>query len=79
MQSFEELSRELERRGKAEKLRSLADSAAGRGLAASPEAAALAAAAAGGDGKSLQRLLGGILSTPEGRQLLADVQKLMKD
>ena len=70
MQSFEELSRELERRGKAEKLRALADSAAGWGLAA---------AAAGGDGKSLQRLLGGILSTPEGRQLLADVQKLMKD
>ena len=30
MQSFEELSRELARRGKAEQLRALADSAAGR-------------------------------------------------
>ncbi len=79
MQSFEELSRDLERRGKAEKLRALADSAAGRGLASSPEAAALAAAAASGDGKVLQRLLGGILATPEGRRLLADVQRLMRD
>ena len=66
MQSFEELSRELARRGKAEQLRALADSAAGRELAASLDAGTVASAA-GGDAASVRR------------RLLEDVQRLMKD
>ena len=79
MQSYEEVSRELARRGKTEKLRALADSAAGRELAASLDAGALASAAAAGDASSMRRLLEGVLGTAEGRRLLADVQKLMEE
>ena len=78
MQSFEELSRELALRGKAEQLRALADSAAGRELAASLDAGTVASAA-GGDAASVRRLLEGVLHSAEGRRLLEDVQRLMKD
>ena len=78
MQSFEELSRALARQGKTEKLRALADSAAGRELAASLDAGTVASAA-GGDAASVRRLLEGVLHSAEGRRLLEDVQRLMKD
>lgn len=78
MQSFEELSRALARQGKTEKLRALADSAAGRELAASLDAGALASAAKG-DAASMRRLLEGVLRSAEGRKLLEDVQKLMEE
>ena len=76
MQSFEELSRELARRGKTEKLRALADSAAGKALTASLDAGTVSAAA-GGDAASMRALLEGVLGSPEGRRLLEDVQRLM--
>ena len=79
MQSFEEVSRELAKRGKTEKLRALAESSAGRGLAASLDAEAVSHAAAKGDAASLRLLLEGVLGTPEGRRLLADVQRLMEE
>ena len=78
MQSFEELSRELARQGKTEKLRALADSAPCRELAASLGPGALSSAA-GGDAASMRRLLEGVLRSEEGRQLLADVQRLMEE
>ena len=78
MRSFEEVSRELARQGKTEKLRALADSAPCRELAASLDAGALASAA-GGDAASMRRLLEGVLGSAEGRQLLKDVQRLMEE
>ena len=41
------------------------------------DGAALDAAVKRGDAASLQKMLGALLSTPEGKALAADVQKIM--
>ena len=78
MQNFEQIAGELERRGKAEQLRRLADSREGAQLAGMLDADALERARAG-DGAALQKILGTVLGTSEGRRLAENIRRMMED
>ena len=58
-------------------LERLAASANGKRLEGMVDGAALEAAVKSGDAASLEKMLGALLSTPEGKALAADVQKIM--
>ena len=79
MQNFEELGRELERRGKTEKLKPLADSEDMQRLGQMLDPTAVERAAKSGDSQALKKLLSSVLSTQEGQRLAQSVQQLMKD
>ncbi len=79
MQNFEELGRELDRRGKTEKLKALADSSEMQKLGQMLDASEVERAARSGDSQALRSLLGSLLSTREGRKLAESVQQLMQD
>lgn len=78
MAKLEELGKELERSGKADALRRLADSEDGQRLARRLDTDALERAARGGDADALAALLRGVLGTPEGKRLAQSVEELMK-
>ncbi len=78
MQNFEELGRELERRGKTRELRALAESEDGARLAKMLDTDRLEQAAKAGDGEALRRMLGAALKTEEGRRLAEGIRNLMK-
>jgi hypothetical protein len=78
MQNFEQLGRELERRGKTQELRALAESEDGARLAAMLDATQLERAAKSGDGETLRRMLGDVLCTEEGKRLAEGIRKLME-
>ena len=63
--------------GKAGELEQLAASRDGKKLSGMIDGAALEKAVRSGDGAALQRMLGTLLSTPEGKNLAADVQRIM--
>ncbi len=73
----EKLARELERSGKGDALRALGSSAEGKKLEGMIDGEALQKAFRSGDAASLQKILGGLLSTPEGRRLVGDVNRIM--
>ena len=75
MQNFEQLGRELERRGKTSQLRALAESEDGAKLATMVDGERLARAAKSGDGEALREMLGSLLSTDEGRRLAERIRK----
>lgn len=77
MPNFEMLGQELERMGKTEDIKKLAESEMGRRIGGMVDAKAVEAAARSGDSQSLQRMLSQVLSTEEGRRLAESVQKLM--
>ena len=77
MRNFEELGRELERRGKTRELRALAESEDGAKLAAMLDADALNRAAKSGDGEALRTMLGTLLATNEGKRLAEGIRKMM--
>ena len=79
MQNFEELGRELERRGKTEELKALADSREVRKLGQMLDTAEVERAARSGYSQALRELLSSLLSTQEGQKLAQSVQQLMKD
>jgi len=79
MPNFEQLGRELERRGKTQALRELAASGDGARLAAMLDRDGLADAAGRGDAAALRALLGGVLGTEEGRRLAESVRRLMEE
>lgn len=79
MQNFEQLGRELERRGKADKIRSLAESGDGQRLSRMIDAKAVEQAARSGDGAALHEILSRVLGTEEGRRLAENVRKMMED
>lgn len=79
MQSIEELGRELERQGKGDKIRALAESSDGRRITEMLDADAVANAAKSGDGAALQKLLTQVLSTDEGKRLAENVKKMMTE
>ena len=78
MQNFEQLGRELERRGKTRELQALAESEDGARLAAMLDTKKLERAAKEGDGDALRRMLGSVLSTEEGKRLAEGIRNLMK-
>lgn len=79
MQNFEELGRELERRGKTEKLKALADSIDVQNLGKMLDPGAVERAARSGDSQAIKDLLSSVLNTREGQRLAQSVQQLMKD
>ena len=78
MQNFEQLGRELERRGKTRELQALAESEDGARLAAMLDTEKLEKAAKDGDGEALRKMLGSVLCTEEGQRLAAGSNNLMK-
>ena len=79
MQNFEALSRELERRGKTEEIKKIAQSSDGQCISSMLDPQTMEKAARGGDTESLKNMLGKILETPEGRRLAESVRKMMED
>ena len=78
MPNFEQLGKELERRGKTGALKRLAESDDGKRLARQLDASEVSEAARSGDPAALAKLLRGVLSTPEGQRLAKGVEELMK-
>jgi len=79
MQNFEQLGRELERRGKTQELRALAESEDGARLAAMLDGDRLQQAAKSGDSAALRAMLGSILHTEEGKRLAEGIRKMMSE
>lgn len=79
MQNFEQLGRELERRGKTEQIKQLAESEDGVKLAKLIDANAVEQAAKSGDSEALRSLLGSLLSTQEGKRLAESVRRMMEN
>ena len=79
MQNFEQLGRELQRRGKTESIKALADSPDGEKLAGMLDQSALERAAKAGDAEALRRLLGSVLRTEEGKRLAENIRRVMLD
>ena len=78
MQNFESLSRELERRGKTEEIKKIAQSSDGQRISGMIDPQAVEKAARGGDTESLKNMLGRILETPEGKRLAEKLKKAME-
>ena len=78
MSNIEEINRELERQGKAEKLRALAASAEGQKVGRMVDAEKLSQAARSGDTSALKEMLSRVLNTAEGRALAENVRKMME-
>lgn len=79
MQNFEQLGMELERRGKTDKLKALAETEDVQRLGKMIDPGTVEQAAKSGDGDALRRLLSTVLSTEEGKRLAQSVEQLMKD
>lgn len=78
MNDLEKLGRELEKSGKRDELKRIADSADGRAVSRLVDAEAVGKAAKSGDMAALQEILRGVLSTDEGRRLAESLQKAMQ-
>ena len=78
MQNFELLGKELERRGKTEAVKKLAESPEGKSLAAMIDPQAVEQAARSGDADALRQLLATVLSTREGQRLAENVRTMME-
>ena len=74
---FEEIGRQLERQGKTEDIKRLAESEDGKKLRRMVDAEKLEAAAKSGDSKALHELLSGVLNTDEGKRLAESIKKLL--
>ena len=79
MQNFEQLVRELERRGKTEQIKQLAESEDGVKLAKLIDANAVEQAAKSGDSEAMRSLLSYMLSTQEGKRLAESVRRMMEN
>ena len=79
MQNFEDLGRELSRRGKTEQLKALAETDDVQRLSKMVDSAAVEKAAKTGDGDALKAIISQVLSTAEGQRLAQSVQQMMQD
>ncbi len=79
MKSFEELGRELERRGKTEDIKRIAESEDGQRLSRMVDAGDVERAARAGDSAALREMLSRVLGTDEGKRLAENVRKMMQD
>ena len=78
LNEFEKIGRELQRQGKTEKLKSLADSEEGKAVSRMVDAEAIQKAAKSGDAAALKNILSQVLSTNEGKQLAESLKKAME-
>lgn len=78
MKDVQKLSNELAGGKKGEALRRLGSTPEGKKLESMIDGEALQKALQSGDGAALQKMLGALLATQEGRRLADDVSKIMK-
>ncbi len=78
MRDWEALGKELQRGGKGEAFKKLADSKDAQALGGMLDAQAVRRAAESGDREAIKKLLGGVLATGEGQRLARELQRLMK-
>ena len=76
MENIEKFGTELLKTKKGDALRSLADSAEGKALSEKLNPAEVERAARSGDADAIKKLIGTVLSTPEGRTLAEKLSKL---
>ncbi len=69
---------ELEKSGKADKLKAMANSSDAKKLNSMLDAKAVEAAVRSGDGQAMQEILRQVLGTPEGRNLAKSITEAMK-
>lgn len=79
MQNFENIGRELSRRGKTDDIKLMAQSADGQKIGQMVDAKALEQAAKSGDSAAMRSILSSILSTEEGKRLAENVKRLIQD
>ena len=79
MQNFEKLGQELERMGKTEKIKQLAQSEDVQRIGRMVDVNAVEKAAKSGDSEALKRMLAQVLSTDEGKKLAESVSRLMQE
>ena len=79
MQNFEQIGRELERRGKTDEIKRLAESDDGVRLGQMVDTGALEQAAKSGDSAALRGMLSQVLGTDEGKRLAESLRKLMEN
>ena len=78
MLDLERVNAEIEKSGKKDRLKSLADSAEGRAVSRMLDPAAVEKAAKRGDTAALQSILSDVLSTDEGKRLAERLKKAMQ-
>ena len=78
MQNLERINEQLKNSGKAEKLKSLADSDEGKALSRMLDAEAVERAARSGDAAALRNILDNVLNTDEGRRLAESIKNAMR-
>ena len=79
MKDFERIGRELERRGKTDSIKSIAESEDGQRIGRMLDAEAVERAARSGDAEAMRSILGQILGTDEGKRLAESIRKMMQD
>ena len=78
MKNFEDIGRELERSGKADMIKQLAESADGQRISRMIDAKAVETAAKSGDSQALRNMLSTVLSTDEGKRLAQQLSDMMQ-
>lgn len=78
MLDLERVNAEIEKSGKKDRLKSLADSAEGRAVSRMLDPAAVEKAAKSADTAALQSILSDVLSTDEGKRLAERLKKAMQ-
>lgn len=79
MQNFEQLGRELEKRGKTDDIKRIADSPEGQRIGRMVDSAAVEQAARTGDSAALRNILGSVLATEDGKRLAESIRKMMEN
>ena len=79
MNGFEEMEKKLEKTGKMNRLKAIAESNDGKALADAPDAKKVEQAARSGDTAALKAILSQVLSTDEGKRLAEKVKDAMQD
>lgn len=78
MQNLEKINERLKNSGKADKLKSLAESDEGKAVGRMLDAEAVERAARSGDAAALQNILNNVLNTDEGRRLAESIKNAMR-
>lgn len=79
MNGFEEMEKRLEKEGKMNRLKAIAESNDGKALADALDAQKVEQAARSGDTAALKAILNQVLSTDEGKRLAEKVKDAMQD
>lgn len=79
MRDLESVGRELDRMGKTDKIKSIADSADGKKIVEMLDEDKVRQAAASGDAEAIRGLLSQVLSTDAGRRMAENLKKAMEE